>query len=96
MKNALEASRAGERVTIWCDCGQRTRLHVHNPAAMPDAVRLQIFQRSFSTRAGRGRGVGTYSARLLVEKYLGGTLTFVTAPETGTIFTIDLPEHPLD
>jgi len=94
LKNGLEASSPGERVTIWCDHGERLRIHVHNPAVMPDMVRLQVFQRSFSTKPGRGRGVGTYSARLLVEKYLCGTLTFVSAPETGTIFTIDLPDDP--
>jgi PAS domain-containing protein len=91
VKNALEASEAGQAVTIWGDLTDRMRLHVHNSSAMPDSVRLQVFQRSFSTKSGRGRGVGTYSARLLVEKYLHGHISFVSAPETGTVFTIDLP-----
>jgi signal transduction histidine kinase len=91
VKNALEASMPGQSVTVWADLGSRLRVHVHNASVMPDGVRLQVFQRSFSTRGGRGRGVGTYSARLLVEKYLRGHISFVSAPETGTVFTVDLP-----
>ena len=32
----------------------------------------RIFQRSFSTKAERGRGLGTYSMKLLGEGYLHG------------------------
>ena len=39
---------------------------------MPDEVKAQIFERSFSTK-GRGRGIGTYSIKLLTERYLEGT-----------------------
>jgi len=58
---------------------------------MPEAVRLQVFQRSFSTKGGRGRGVGTYSARLLAERYLGGRLSFSSVAGQGTTFVLDLP-----
>lgn len=39
---------------------------------MPRTSQLQIFQRSFSTK-GKGRGLGTYSIKLLTERYLKGT-----------------------
>jgi sensor histidine kinase regulating citrate/malate metabolism len=53
---------------------------------MPPEVQLQIFQRSFSTK-GKGRGVGTYSMKLLTERYLGGKLAFTSAAGEGTTFT---------
>jgi sensor histidine kinase regulating citrate/malate metabolism len=58
---------------------------------MPEAVRMQIFQRSFSTR-GTGRGIGTYSIRLLTEKYLKGTVVFTSSDPEGTIFFVELPK----
>jgi hypothetical protein len=91
VKNALEASSAGERVTIRFTPAPRPRFSVHNESVMPEAVRLQVFQRSFSTKGGHGRGVGTYSARLLAERYLGGRLSFSSVEGQGTTFVLDLP-----
>ena len=69
LKNALEASDPGECVTLGCTFDDReARFRVHNPQAMPREVQLQVFQRSFSTK-GAGRGLGTYSIRLLTKRY---------------------------
>ena len=40
---------------------------------------------------GAGRGIGTYSIRLLGERYLGGRVSFDSTPEAGTTFRIHLP-----
>lgn len=89
-KNALEASAQGETVSMSCTLdGRILSFHVHNPAVIPSEVQLQIFQRSFSTR-GAGRGIGTYSVRLLVERYLAGEVAFVSDHAAGTRFTISL------
>jgi len=64
---------------------------VHNDGAMDEAARLQIFQRAFTTRAGHGRGLGTYRVELLAERYLGGAVSFTSAPDAGTTFTVRLP-----
>lgn len=90
-KNALEASKPGEAVTIRCDMIDQDAIcfSVHNPAVMPEAVQLQMFKRSFSTK-GSGRGLGTYSARLLTERYLGGTIAFYSAEGEGTTFSVTL------
>ncbi len=91
VKNALEASRAGETVTITCDVSTDViHFAVHNPAVMSPEVRLQIFQRSFSTK-GKDRGLGTYSIKLLTERYLGGQVNFESTPEAGTTFCVTLP-----
>ena len=63
---------------------------VHNPGGMPRTVQLRVFSRGFSTRA-PGRGYGTYQARLVTERYLGGLLTFRSAAVEGTTFTVRLP-----
>jgi hypothetical protein len=91
-KNALEAVPPGGFVTISSD-GDDTKVWfaVHNPGAMPERVRLQIFQRSFSTKAAEGRGIGTYSVKLLGERYLGGHVTFTSDEIGGTVFTLGLP-----
>jgi sensor histidine kinase regulating citrate/malate metabolism len=54
-------------------------------------VAKQIFQRSFTTKGELGRGVGTYSMRLLGGQYLGGHVHFTTSEEEGTEFSIRLP-----
>lgn len=92
VKNALEASEPGDEVTLSCESStSHVSFHVHNPAVMPERVQLQVFQRSFSTKATTGRGLGTYSAKLLVEQYLNGNVSFESRPELGTTFTIKLP-----
>jgi signal transduction histidine kinase len=91
LKNALEASAVGDTVTIGCEDGSGTaRFWVQNPTVMPESVRLQVFNRSFSTK-GTGRGIGTYSMKLLGEKYLGGKVGFSSAEGQGTRFWIELP-----
>lgn len=90
-KNALEASRPGQTVTVACHlAGARLRFGVHNPTPMSREAELQVFQRSFSTK-GPGRGLGTYSAKLLSERYLGGRVGFATSPTDGTTFFVVLP-----
>jgi signal transduction histidine kinase len=91
VKNALEASQPGQTVTAGCtrDKGG-VRFWVHNPTFMPPNVQLQVFNRSFSTK-GSGRGLGTYSVKLLAERYLKGEAGFTSSEEDGTIFFVALP-----
>ena len=90
-KNALEASCAGETVTLGARrMEDRVELWVHNRGVMPRDSQLQIFQRSFSTK-GRGRGLGTYSIKLLTERYLKGHASFTSTEAEGTTFYISLP-----
>jgi signal transduction histidine kinase len=90
VKNALEASHPGQVITLgYQQRADGIELWVHNPNPMPRHVQLQIFQRSFSTK-GAGRGLGTYSMKLLGERYLKGSV-FFTSAEEGTVFTIRCP-----
>jgi signal transduction histidine kinase len=94
VKNGLEACRAGETVTVGCAAADgHVEFQVHNPGAIPREVQLQIFLRSFSTK-GAGRGVGTYSIKLLTERYLQGRVSFTSTPEQGTTFKVRYPLAP--
>ncbi len=94
VKNALEATVPGGAVTLSCDADARhLTFSVRNDAVIPRSVRMRIFNRSFSTK-GVGRGLGTYSIKLLTERYLGGTVDFSSTPEEGTTFRVRLPLDP--
>ena len=95
IKNALEAIPRGETVTVRCvGQGDQVVFSVHNPGVMPPDVQAQVFQRSFSTKAASGRGIGTHSMKLLGERYLGGQVSFVSSEPQGTTFCIRLPKVP--
>lgn len=94
LKNALEATPEGGVVRVACD-GDDTRVYfrVWNAGEIPAATALRMFQRYFSTKSGSGRGLGTYSMKLLGERYLGGRVGFTTDAVAGTLFSCDLPRH---
>jgi len=95
MKNALEASAPGESVRVsFENAGRGPTFHIHNSSYMSEKVQLQIFQRSFTTKAAAGRGIGTYAVRLLTERYLGGEVSFTSTPNGGTVFTVRLIPQP--
>lgn len=95
VKNALEATPEGGTVTFGCQAEKEAvEFWVHNPTVMPPDVQLQVFQRSFSTK-GAGRGLGTYSMKLLTEKYLKGTVSFTSTADRGTVFRARFPRDLL-
>ncbi|HEX9653646.1 MAG TPA: HAMP domain-containing sensor histidine kinase, partial [bacterium] len=91
VKNALESSENGETITIGCRRGDDDiSFWVHSPKFIPREIQLQIFKRSFSTK-GEGRGLGTYSMKLLSERYLKGKVWFTSSETEGTVFTASYP-----
>jgi signal transduction histidine kinase len=93
-KNGLEASQPGEMVSMgWELEDDNVRFWVHNPQVISPEHQLQIFNRSFSTK-GSGRGLGTYSMRLLSERYLEGQVGFSSEQDKGTRFWVSLPLKP--
>jgi len=92
-KNAVEATAKNNVVTLSCEIENETiSFTVHNPEYIPQNIQLQLFQRSFSTK-GPDRGIGTYSVKLLTEKYLKGTVSFSSEMDSGTIFSITFPKN---
>lgn len=91
IKNALEAVDEGETVTVTCEENDGGPLFkVTNPGVIGKQARMQIFMRHFSTK-GAGRGLGTYSIKLLGEDYLKGKVWFESTPANGTTFFLALP-----
>jgi hypothetical protein len=90
-KNAAEASPENAEIKISCSTKPgKAVFSINNVGIIPEDIRLQIFQRSFSTK-GSGRGLGTYSMKLFGENYLHGRVYFRTNEKQGTTFTIELP-----
>lgn len=88
--NAFEASDAGMTVRIGSKLNNtELRIWIHNQTELTEEAKHQMFQRSFSTK-GSNRGLGTYSARLLVTRYLKGKISF-KSDKTGTTFFIEVP-----
>ncbi|OGS41278.1 MAG: hypothetical protein A2506_02305 [Elusimicrobia bacterium RIFOXYD12_FULL_66_9] len=92
IKNALEAEPSGAVIRIGAEKAEAGcyALWVRNPSVMPRKIQLQVFQKSFSTK-GEGRGLGTYSIKLLTERFLKGKSSFTSAEGAGTEFRITLP-----
>lgn len=84
-RGPIQVSLRSEDDCLW--------LVVQNSAVMEAEVRSQIFQRSFSTK-GPGRGLGTYSMKLLAKQYLQGDIDFYSEEGSGTVFRLQLPLRP--
>lgn len=91
VKNALEASKAGQLAVLSASGDpDGVTFAVRNVAVMSEEVQSQVFKRMFSTK-GAGRGIGSYGAKLLTERYLGGQIWFSSTAEEGTTFHVWLP-----
>ena len=93
--NALEATTPGRSVRVWSEPQDSALVFCtwnHQPVA--DTVVRRIFQRNISTKAGSGRGLGTYSMKLFGESFLGGRVDFSTSADAGTTFRLHLPRGP--
>lgn len=93
LKNAVEASE-GDEINLWVEKKQDyVEFRVHNNQYIPREAQLQLFKRSYSSK-GSGRGLGTYSMKLLGERYLGGYVYFRSEPQSGTSFVFGVPIRP--
>jgi nitrogen-specific signal transduction histidine kinase len=68
--NALEATAEGGVIRVWIeDQGEGVAFCVWNRAAIPAEIARRVFQRDFSTKQSLGRGLGTYSMKLLANGF---------------------------
>ncbi len=92
VRNAFEATPEGGVVRLFARAGaDGVSFRVWNEGCIPEEAAMRIFQRYFSTKGEPGRGLGTYSMKLLGEQYLGGSIRFTTSLEEGTEFVFSLP-----
>lgn len=92
LKNAFEASPPAGTVSLDVEpWSEGTRFVVTNDGLLDPEVAPRIFERTFTTKNQPGRGLGTYSMRLLAEGFLGAKVWFRSEPGLGTQFVLDLP-----
>jgi len=92
VKNALEATNKNGTVELYCIAkGDNIEFIVRNFSFIPENDQANIFNKAFSTK-GTGRGLGTYSAKLLTEKFLKGKVYFESNTTSGTTFYAVYPQ----
>jgi signal transduction histidine kinase len=95
IKNALEVSGDNDKIRVSATSySDDVFFNIYNDKVIPYKIQMQLFQRSFSTKDSKGRGLGLYSVKLIVEQYLKGKVSFISNDELKTIFTIQLPKYP--
>jgi signal transduction histidine kinase len=106
VRNAVEASSAGDTVTVDVDDSlppdpdhpddaaavprPAVSIAVHNPAPIPSQIRETLFNPYVTHGKSGGTGLGTYTA-LMVATAHGGTVTMHTDEEIGTTLAIIVP-----
>jgi signal transduction histidine kinase len=90
MRNAVEASPAGGRVSLSFSAGASGVIGIHNAGAIPASILGRFFQKFATAGKQGGTGLGAYSAKL-IARTLGGTIAFQSSEEAGTTITVSLP-----
>jgi PAS domain S-box-containing protein len=95
--NAIDALEPGGELKIKVQTSQATRTvrisFADNGSGVPAGARQKLFDPFFSTKHGRGTGLGLWVSDGIIRKH-GGTIRMrtSTAPgRSGTVFTISLP-----
>ena len=95
LKNAVEAAPRGSsvQVTLKVERAQdRVNMDIHNMGSIPEEIRPNFFQRYITSGKQHGTGLGTYSAKLIVDVH-GGEISFASSEEEGTHLYISLPRR---
>jgi signal transduction histidine kinase len=97
VENAVKYSPNGGTVSVaLSSTNGRARIEVRDAGlGIPEADHERVFEKFTRldpglTRGVGGTGLGLYIARELVER-MGGTIAVVSAPGSGSTFTVDLP-----
>ena len=95
--NAIEASpgQSVVEIDVYDEApmanGGMIRIEVHNKGAVPEKIRDVFFQKYVTHGKSKGTGLGTYSAKLIVET-MGGKIDMKTSDPEGTTLIIELPK----
>lgn len=98
ISNAIKYSPAHEYVSIDVNLKDNNTVRISvidKGPGIPEEFKSKIFQKfsqadSSSTRKKEGTGLGLNIAKMMIEK-MGGSIGFVTNPNNGTAFFIDIP-----
>jgi len=91
IKNAMESSFEGERVTVSFDGSDAAVIRIHNNGVVPENIRDRFFEKYVTSGKGmQSTGLGTYSAKLMAETQ-HGVISMTSSEQEGTTITIRLP-----
>lgn len=65
---------------------------IDNGIGMTEAVQKKLFERFFTTKAGKGTGLGLLVTREIIDQH-GGAISVESEPGKGTTFTVRFPER---
>ncbi|MBF0450045.1 MAG: hybrid sensor histidine kinase/response regulator [Candidatus Magnetomorum sp.] len=91
IKNALEASPRKGKISIQLVDKDALTIVIHNQGAVPKNLRETFFVKYATSDKKSGTGLGTYSAKLIVETQ-GGNISMHSSDEKGTSITITFPK----
>ncbi|MBF0621836.1 MAG: hybrid sensor histidine kinase/response regulator [Magnetococcales bacterium] len=92
LTNAFDASPKKAPVTVFLKSGHPAVIEIHNYGAVPEQIRDRFFDKFVTVGKDHGTGLGTYSARLMVETQ-NGSIAFKTSESDGTTLSIAIPSE---
>ncbi|MBF0480636.1 MAG: PAS domain S-box protein [Desulfovibrionaceae bacterium] len=90
--NALEASPPDAEVVVELSLDTDCRIEIINQGAVPQDIRASFFDKYVTKGKKTGHGLGTYSAKLMVNAQ-GGIIELDTSKKGRTSVTVRVPVH---
>jgi len=91
LSNAIEASPAGEDISVTVDCDNGCHISIRNTGVVPTPIRKSFFQKYKTYGKKSGTGLGTYSAKMLADA-MGYSVHMETSDEENvTVLHVDIP-----
>jgi signal transduction histidine kinase/ABC-type amino acid transport substrate-binding protein len=91
IKNALEAAPENSNILVTGVMGKnRVTVAVSNPGSVPDEIKQCFFDKYTTSGKKSGTGLGTYSARILIEAQNGDVSLDTSLPGSVTVI-VELP-----
>lgn len=92
LRNALEASKAGERVLVNVfEEDKSLSIAISNAQVAPVEIRERFFEKYATAGKKGGTGLGTYSAAIMTRA-IGGMISMETSEQFGTKVMVQLPK----
>jgi len=95
IKNAIEASPEKESISIFLNHDTMDEIRINNAGTVPDKVRDNFFSKYSTYGKESGMGLGTYSAKMMVEVH-SGTIELKSDKEKGTDIIVKLPKKAIN
>ncbi len=92
MKNALEASPRKETIVIDMKESPASKIAISNQGVVPEDMRDDFFKKYATSGKKGGSGLGTYSAKLIMDTH-GGTISMQSSKKTGTTLSVVFPKN---